>query len=79
MSIELNLYQVRAMLEMLEASGDEDVDDPIVIEERVGGHSGPGLYAYFRECPEEGCSFIGVDQADQDRGNAIADSLEDEQ
>lgn len=74
MEIELNLYQAQALVEMLEAS-DDPADDPLIIKEG-DGHSGPGLYAYWRECPEEGAVFIGTDEADQERGNAIADSRE---
>jgi hypothetical protein len=74
MEIELNLYQAQALVEMLEAS-DAPADDPLIIKEG-DGHSGPGLYAYWRECPEEGAVFIGTDDADQERANAIADSRE---
>lgn len=74
MEIELNLYQAKALVEMLDAS-DAPEDDPIII--KMGdGHSGPGLYAYWRECPEEGAEFIGTDDADQARGDALADSKE---
>lgn len=74
MSIELNLYQAKALVEMLEAS-DVPEDDPIVIQEGEG-HSGKGLYAYWRECPEEGCVFIGIDEDDQRRGNAECERRE---
>ncbi|MEW6316278.1 MAG: hypothetical protein AB1670_07785 [Pseudomonadota bacterium] len=73
MEIELNLYQAKALVEMLESS--ETEDDPIILKEG-DGHSGPGLYAYWRECPEEGAAFIGTDDEDQKRGDAIADLKE---
>lgn len=73
MEIELNLYQARALVEMLESSDVED--DPIILKEG-DGHSGPGLYAYWRECPEEGAVFIGTDEDDQNRGDSIADLAE---
>ena len=75
MEIELNLYQAKALVEMLEANDDPEADDPIIIKEG-NGHSGNGLYAYWRECPEEGASFIGVSEEDQQRGNAAADEWE---
>lgn len=74
MSIELNLYQAKALVEMLEAS-DDPAEDPIVILEG-DGHSGHGLYACWRECLEEGAFFIGKDEDDQLRGDAIADLAE---
>lgn len=75
--IELNAYQLRALLEIAE-SGGEDEDDPVILVEG-DGHGGPGLYAYWRECPEEGSSFIGVDDEDQQRANKLAESFEAEQ
>lgn len=74
--IELNAYQLRALLEMAEAS-DTPEEDPIVI--CMGGegcHSGAGLYAYWRECPEEGAEFIGENEEDQQRGNQLAEQFE---
>lgn len=74
--IELNAYQLHALLEMAEAS-DEPEEDPIVI--LIGSkesHSGAGLYAYWRECPEEGAVFIGENEEDQQRGNKLAEEFE---
>ncbi len=72
--IELNAYQLRALLEMAESSGEPE-DDPVII--KMGdGHSGPGLYAYWRECPEEGASFIGENEEDQQRANKLAEAFE---
>ena len=77
MEIELNLYQAKALVEMLDSS-DDPADDPIIIKEG-DGHSGPGLYAYWRECPEEGAVFIGKDEEDQARGDALGDQAEAEE
>lgn len=72
--IELTHYQIKALLEMSEASGDPECYDDLVLQ--VAGenaHSGAGLYAWFSECPEEGSTFIGRDADDQARGEAIAE------
>ncbi|QEU28812.1 hypothetical protein [Pseudomonas luteola] len=78
MEISLNHYQLKALLEMSESSGDPECYDTLVImkgDER--GHSGPGLYAYFQECAEEGAIFIGVDEEDDERAAKIAESREE--
>lgn len=72
--IELTHYQIKALLELSEASGDPECCDDLVLQ--MGGekaHSGPGLYAWYDECPEEGATFIGRDAEDQARGDAIAE------
>lgn len=72
--IELTHHQIKALLEMSEASGDPERYDDLVLQ--MGGenaHSGPGLYAWYSECPEEGAQFIGTDAEDQARGDAIAE------
>lgn len=69
--IELTHHQIKALLEMSEASGDPECYDDLVLQ--MGGenaHSGPGLYAWYSECPEEGAQFIGTDAEDQARGDA---------
>lgn len=68
--IQLTPYQLKGVIECF---GGED-DDPLVLlmgDERC--HSGPGLYGYYQELPEEGVMFFGVDEAAQDAGNAICD------
>lgn len=72
--IELTHYQIRSLLELSESSGDPEHQDDLILQ--LGdekSHSGPGLYAYFAECPEEGATFIGRDAEDQARGDAIAE------
>jgi hypothetical protein len=68
--IQLTPYQLK---EVIECFGGED-DDPLVLlmgDERC--HSGPGLYGYYEELPEDGVMFFGVDEAAQNAGNAICD------
>lgn len=77
MKIELTHYQIKALLEMSESSGDPECYDTLVLQ--IGddrAHSGPGLYAYFDECREEGAIFIGKDDEDQARADAVAESRE---
>ncbi|UVL53984.1 hypothetical protein [Pseudomonas sp. B21-035] len=77
MEISLTHYQLKALLEMSESSGDPECYDTIVI--KMGedkAHSGPGLYAWFQECPEEGASFLGEDEEDDARAAKIADERE---
>lgn len=74
--ISLNLYQIRALLEMADSSGEPEGDELIIVKGDDACHSGPGLYAYFSECPEEGASFIGDDEEDQQRGNKLAEAFE---
>lgn len=72
--ISLNLYQIRALLEMADSSGEPEGDALIIVN--GDGHSGPGVYAYFTECPEEGAEFIGENEEDQQRGNQLAEQFE---
>ncbi|CAM3212848.1 hypothetical protein [Pseudomonas fluorescens] len=77
MKITLSHYQLKELLEMSESSCDPECYDAIVIQ--VGddtAHSGPGLYAWFDECPEEGASYIGDDAEDQERANRIGEERE---
>lgn len=79
MKIKLTHYQIKALLEMCESSGDPECCDDLVLQ--IGdnrAHSGPGLYAYWSECPEEGALFIGKGEADQACADALADSREAE-
>lgn len=76
MRIKLTHFQVKELLELSESSGDPECTDDLLLV-LVGdnsAHSGPGLYALFQECPEEGFMFIGADQEDQDRGDAICNA-----
>lgn len=56
-AVTLNLNQAMQLLRMF---GGEDAE--ISVKE-MAGHSGPGLYAYFSEYPEE-----GVEKLDAERG-----------
>jgi hypothetical protein len=76
MKTELTHFQIKALLELAEGSGDpenfDDLNIRIVVEDTA--HSGPGLYAEFQEVPEEGWHFIGTDHEDQARGDSICDA-----
>lgn len=75
MKIALTHYQIKELLELSESSGDPECTDDLYLtigDDRA--HSGAGLYAQFQEVPEEGFMFIGKDEADQQRGNAICDA-----
>lgn len=75
MKIDIAHFQIKALLDLAEASGDpESYDDMTLIVMDQGGHSGPGLYAAFQEVPEEGYTFLGADEEDQARGDAICDA-----
>ncbi len=76
MKIALTHYQIKELLALSESSGDPEATDDLllVLVEDDSAHSGPGLYAQFQEVPEEGYMFIGADQEDQDRGNAICNA-----
>lgn len=77
MKITLSHYQLKQLLEMSESSGDPECYDAIVIQVSDDtAHSGPGLYAWFDECPEEGASYIGDDAEDQERANRIQEERE---
>ena len=49
----LNLHQAQTLLEMF---GGEDT--LITVDECDTGHSGPGVYAYSTEYPDEGSTFL---------------------
>ena len=51
-----NLQQAK---ELLDFFGGED-GEVVVLEGDDSHHSGPGLYAYFTACPDEGAIFLGV-------------------
>lgn len=56
MTITLDFKQATELLEMF---GGEP--GTITLSMGVeGSHSGPGLYAYYSELPEEGANFLGV-------------------
>lgn len=76
MKIALTHYQIKELLELSESSGDPESTDDLflIVVEDDSAHSGPGLYAQFREVPEEGFMFIGADEEDQIRGNDICNA-----
>jgi len=51
--IKLNEYQAEFLLELF--GGD---DESQICVGELAGHSGHGLYAWFEEYPEEGCTFL---------------------
>lgn len=73
MQIHMTHRQIKELLELSESSGDpECYDDMIlVLIEDDRAHSGPGLYCQFEEVPQEGCMFLGKDDEDEARANAI--------
>lgn len=73
--IPVTHFQLKALLEIAESSGDpESYDDLyLIVVADNSAHSGPGLYALFQEVPEEGFMFIGEDQEAQDRGEKICE------
>lgn len=76
MRINLTHYQIKALLELSESSGDPDCYDDLTLcfTNEFAAHSGPGLYAAFQEVPEEGYTFLGEDEEDQARGDAICEA-----
>lgn len=76
MKIDMTHYQIKTLLDLAEGSGDPECYDgmTLVLVEDDSAHSGPGLYASFQEVPEEGYTFLGEDEADQARGDAICDA-----
>ncbi|WP_313003552.1 hypothetical protein [Pseudomonas sp.] len=71
-SIELNHYQVRMLLDVVENS--DSPDKTTIVIQKGQGHSGDGLYAYWKSHPDDGSEFIGVDEDDQRRGDAEGDA-----
>ena len=56
MNIEITYEQAKALLE---AFG-KDTDATIIVSIGDGtSHSGPGLYAHYEACAEEGSLFLG--------------------
>ena len=53
MSVTLNLFQAQRLLDFF---GGEDAD--ILVEWHDKGHSGPGVYAWLAEYPEEGSIML---------------------
>lgn len=74
-AIELNHFQIKSLLDLSEVSGDSECYDEIELRlvEDDSAHSGPGLYATYPEVPENGFLFIGKDDDDQARADAICD------
>ena len=74
--IPVTHFQLKALLEISESSGDPECYDDLhlVVVADDSAHSGPGLYAQFQEVPEEGFMFIGEDQEGQDRGEKICEA-----
>lgn len=52
MPIDFTLHQAHQLADMW--GGDEEPDTLITVAHCEQGHSGPGLYAWFEEYPEEG-------------------------
>ena len=52
--VQMNYGQVKQLLEFFGG-----VDGEVVVAECSDGHSGPGLYAWCEDHPEEGASFLG--------------------
>ena len=55
--LTLNLHQAKELVSLF-----GDCDDTLVtIQECSEGHSGPGIYAYFDEYPEEGSAILRME------------------
>ena len=54
--VELTLAQAKAIVAMF--GGDEEPEATITVRAGKIGHSGPGLYAWFTEYPDEGSFFL---------------------
>lgn len=76
MRISMTHRQIKELLELSESSGDPDMYDDmtLVLVADDSAHSGPGLYAQFQEVPEEGFMFLGSDEEDQKRGDAVCNA-----
>lgn len=56
MGIQLNRHQVETLLAHF---NDSDFDDEVVeVEFQEAGESGPGVYCWYAEYPEDGKSFL---------------------
>lgn len=73
MKIHMTHRQIRELLDLSESSGDPECYDDMTLMfvEDDSAHSGPGLYCQFQEVPEEGYMFLGADDEEQSRGDAI--------
>ena len=57
MSVELNKQQAEAVVSMLSSEG--ETITIVNCGEDKPGHSGPGLYAFMTDYPDEGAIFLG--------------------
>ncbi|RTY63411.1 hypothetical protein [Pseudomonas veronii] len=73
MKITLNHFQIKSLLDLSESSGDPECYDEmtLVLVNDDSAHSGPGLYCKFEEVPENGFTFLGTDEDDEVRADAI--------
>lgn len=60
--IELTLAQAQAIVAMF--GGEEDPEVTVTVREGKIGHSGPGLYAWWTDLPEEGAIFLSEQEED---------------
>lgn len=76
MKIHMTHRQIRELLDLSESSGDPECYDAMTLVVVTGdsAHSGPGLYCQFQEVPEEGYMFLGADDEEQARGDAICEA-----
>lgn len=59
MSINITLKQAEAIVDSFGGDGGPE-DDPIVhVIAVTTGHSGPGLYLWSKDYPDEGSDFLG--------------------
>lgn len=69
--LELTAEEMKRLIEFAGA------DDPSAVVLRTGdGHSGPGLYAWLAEYPDEGSMFLGVEAASGERPSAPAPEVQ---
>lgn len=58
--ISIRLKQAEMLLECF---GGEDAT--FIVQHCEEGHSGPGLYAWVEDCPEDGSTFLGDPEKDE--------------
>jgi hypothetical protein len=73
--VELTLAQAREIVAMF--GGDEDEDATVTVQQGTLGHSGPGVYAWWTELPEEGSIKLADPLLDQPLNDALWAWLKD--
>jgi hypothetical protein len=72
MNIDFTLHQARQLADLW--GGDEEPGTLITVAHCESGHSGPGLYAWFEEYPEEGSVKLNEQPTLAEQEPAMADT-----